>query len=282
MASTYTIEAVTKRLLITGATGFIGTHVAALAQHEEWEIHLDRVDLLVPAESSRLLARIRPTHLIHLAWFVEPSAYWTSPANQQWAEASAHLFREFARQGGERLVGVGTSAEYDWSGDGVLVEGTTPLVPATPYGASKKQLSEEAAAIGVSHAWARLFLVYGPGEPAARFIPKAIRAHLTGGTVPCVDPAARDFIYVGDAAAALLALAGSDVEGPVNVGSGEATSLHEVARRIGADAEMIRVASEPPLVVADTKRLRGEVGFTPRVSLERGLQESVAWWRERT
>jgi len=218
---------------------------------------------------------------VHLAWYVEPAAYWTSPANVEWADAGAHLFRAFARHGGERLVGAGTSAEYDWSGGGVLVEGKTPLAPATLYGVSKKRLADEAASCGVSHAWGRLFLVYGPGEPASRFIPKAIRASLNGGSVPCVDPAARDFIHVDDAASALLALAASDVQGPVNVGSGEATELRDLAQSIGAKPELIHVASEPPLVVADTTRLRHEVGFTPRFSLAQGLAMSIDWWRER-
>ncbi len=270
-----------RRLLITGATGFIGSHLTTLARNGEWEIHVDRVNLLDPEDGERLIERIRPTHLIHLAWFVEPSTYWTSPANARWADASAQLFRAFARHGGQRLVGVGTSAEYDWSGNGVLVEGTTPLAPATLYGASKKRLSEEAATLGISQAWARLFLVYGPGEPVTRFVPKAIHASLTGGTVPCVEPAARDFIYAEDAAAALLALAASDVQGPVNIGSGEPTALRDVAQRIGANVDLIHVASEPPLVVADTKRLRDEVGFAPRFSLAQGLDASIAWWRER-
>lgn len=274
-------RAARRRLLITGATGFIGSHVARLARERGWETHVDRVNLLDAGESEELIQRILPTHLIHLAWFVEPAAYWTSPANAHWADASARLFRTFARFGGERLVGVGTSAEYDWSGSGLLIEGTTPLAPATPYGESKLRLAREAEALGISQAWGRLFLVYGPGEPAMRFVPKAIRAGLSGGTVPCVDPASRDFIYVEDAASALLALAASDVQGPVNIGSGEAIALRDVAERIGAKAELIHVASEPPLIVADTTRLREEVGFTSRFSLAQGLDASIAWWRQR-
>jgi UDP-glucose 4-epimerase len=269
---------VARRLLITGATGFIGSHVAARAGTADWEVFTDRVDLLDPQESDRLIHRLRPTHLIHLAWFVEPVAYWSSPSNTAWVEASAHLFRSFAEAGGQRLIGVGTSAEYDWSGNGPLVEGSTPLKPATLYGASKRRLSEEAAAIGISHAWARLFLVYGPGEPASRFVPKAIRARLDGGTIPCVDPVRRDFTFVEDAASALLAMAGSEVVGPVNVGTGEATLLRYVAQRIGATVDLLPADSEAPVVVADITRLTSEVGFTPAVPLSVGLEQSIAWW----
>lgn len=268
------------RLLITGATGFIGSQVAALARGD---VYTERVNLLDPDESERLIARIRPTHLIHLAWFVEPAIYWTSPANMQWVEASAHLFRAFARHGGERLVGVGTAAEYDMTA-GVLRENETPLTPSTVYGQCKKRLSEETAKIsqesGMSWAWARMFQIYGPGEPASRFVPKAIRAALDGDLLQCADPVVRDFIYVEEAAAALLALLDSMVEGPVNIGSGKGVTLREVAHQIGARCELV-ASSEPPLVVADATRLREEVGFTPRVSMLQGLDLTIEWWRQR-
>ena len=271
----------TRRLLITGASGFIGSHVATLARQDEWEVHAVTsrdADLLDAAAVDRLIASTRPTHLIHLAWFVEPGAYWASPENHRWVEASAHLFRSFAQHGGERLVGAGTSAEYDWSVDGVMNEQTTPLRPATLYGESKKRLSELAAGVVPASAWGRIFMVYGPGEPPVRFIPRMIRALLSGEPAVCTAAdAARDFIYVRDVAAALLALAGSDVTGAVNIGTGVATTLREVVRLLVEQlghGENIRElpGNEPPLVVADITRLREEVGFQPAVDLRRGLE----------
>lgn len=274
------------RLLITGASGFIGSHVAALASQDgDWE-HVRAAarrdaDLLDPAAAARLITATRPTHLIHLAWFVEPVSYWTSPENARWVEASARLFRAFAQHGGQRLVGVGSSAEYDWSGNGVLKEDSTPLRPATPYGESKKRLHELAEATGVSSAWARVFAVYGPGEPDSRFIPRMIRA-LTGDEpgVCTATSAARDFIYVRDVAAALLALAKSDVRGGVNVGTGVATPLGDVVRLLVEQlghGENIRMepGNDPPLVVADITRLRDEVGFVPSIDLARGLELTI-------
>jgi len=276
---------VAKRLLITGATGFIGSQVAALAAEGGWELQTEKFDILSPGETERAIARLRPTHLIHLAWYVEPTHYWTSPANARWADASIHLFRCFARHGGERLVGVGTSAEYDWSGNDPLSESKTALAPATAYGESKKRVGEEAAAIcrdqQISGSWARLFLVYGPGEPASRFVPTAIRAFLENRPVQCADPVARDFLHVRDAARALLTLAATNVKGAVNIGSGTAATLRAVAERIGASVDAYATTSDAPFVVADTTRLREEAGFAPEIPLERGLRETVAWWRER-
>ena len=274
-----------RRLLITGASGFIGAHLAALAaQDGEWDVHAASrrdTDLLDPAAVDRLIAAAKPTHLIHLAWFVEPGAYWTSPENHRWVEASAHLFRTFAEHGGERLIGAGTSAEYDWSVNGAMREDTTPLRPATLYGESKKRLYELAQATGISSAWGRIFMVYGPGEPPTRFIPRMIRALRDGEPAVCTAPdAARDFIYVRDVAAALLAMAKSDVIGAVNIGTGVATTLREVVQLLVAQlghGENIREqpGHEPPLVVADIARLRGEVGFTPSIDLRQGLELTI-------
>jgi nucleoside-diphosphate-sugar epimerase len=275
---------VTRRLLITGASGFIGLHVAALARQDEGDVlAVSRRDgdLLDPAAAERLIASTKPTHLIHLAWFVEPGAYWTSPENHRWVEASAGLFRSFARHGGERLIGVGTSAEYDWSVNGMMHETTTPLRPATLYGESKKRLHELAQEIGVPQAWGRIFMVYGPGEPETRFIPRMIRALADNEPAVCTAAdAARDFIHVRDVAAALLALAKSDVTGAVNIGTGVATKLGEVVHllvELLGHGENIRElpGNEPPLVVADITRLREEVGFQPSIDLRRGLELTI-------
>jgi nucleoside-diphosphate-sugar epimerase len=272
---------VTRRLLITGSSGFIGAHLLSLTQG--WEVHaVSRrdADLLDPAAADRLIAAIQPTHLIHLAWFVEPGAYWTSPENHRWVEASARLFRTFAKHGGQRLIGVGTSAEYDWSVNHPMREDTA-LKPATLYGESKKRLHELAQLTGISTAWGRVFMVYGPGEPPTRFIPRMIRALVDREPAVCTAAAAaRDFIYVRDVAAALLALAASEVTGAVNIGTGIATTLHEVVQSLVAilgHGENIReeTGNEPPLVVADITRLREEVGFQPSIDLRRGLQLTI-------
>lgn len=288
------------RLLVTGSTGFVGTHLVRIARSGEWDLHtVSRAvrpemgggvgahhvaDLLDRESRRQLIAEVRPTHLIHLAWYVEPSLYWTSAENQRWLEASSDLFELFGMHGGKRLVGIGTSAEYEWS-EPVLREESTALRPASVYGEAKRMLGEFAqqssARHGFSAAWARLFMVYGPGEPESRFIPTVIRACESSATVRCED-LVRDLMFIEDAARAVLALAGSSFAGPVNVGSGRGTSLvsvvDAVAREVGraATVELIEGADRAP-VVADVTRLRAIAPDLLPIPLEEGLARTIAW-----
>lgn len=170
-----------KKLLITGANGFIGSHVVPLAVKSGFETHCvsrkppatseagtrwHRADCLNNAQVAAVLEEIRPTHLLHLAWTTEHGVYWHSPENFRWLEAGLSLLRKFRETGGVRAVIAGTCAEYDWD-CGFLSEGATPLRPSTPYGVCKKCLQEAftsyCAETGLSGAWGRLFFLYGPG-----------------------------------------------------------------------------------------------------------------------
>jgi nucleoside-diphosphate-sugar epimerase len=261
-----------KRLLITGAAGFIGSRAVHPATDRGFEVVAatrEDADLLDRAQTERLIDRVRPTHLLHFAWHVAPGDYWTSPLNDAWAGASAYLFETFAGRGGERLMGIGTSAEDD---------------PVTPYGRAKLRAREAAMDVGVPAAWGRLFLVYGPGEPAVRFVPTMIRTLLYGGQASCSPAdARRDFIHVADAAAAAVAILASDLEGAVDIGSGTATPMRDVVsiltRELGHSERITLEAGSAPDVVADVTRLRKNAGFEPRFTLEEGLRDAIEWWR---
>ncbi len=194
------------------------------------------VDLLDPPLVKVLFADVAPTHLLHLAWFVSPGEYWTSAENLRWVSAGFDLIREFADAGGERAVMVGTCAEYEQSG-APLIEGVTPLKPTTLYGAAKAALHLTSAAYlaqrDVGLAWAHLFYLFGPREPAGRLVPSVIRALARGARFECAHPNdVRDFLYIDDVAGALVALLGSEVLGDVNIGSGRSTRVGDLVADI--------------------------------------------------
>ena len=94
-------------------------------------------------------------------------------------------------------------------------------------------------------------------------------------------------MHTSDIAAAFVALLDSEVTGAVNIGSGTGTAIRDVVSLIAAAAgrpELIRFGErasdpdEPPALVADVRRLRDEVGWSPTLSLEQGIREVVEWW----
>jgi nucleoside-diphosphate-sugar epimerase len=237
---------------------------------------------------------VRPTHLLHLAWDVTPGAFWTSPLNWPWVNASLELLTSFAANGGQRAVMVGTGAEYAPT-DGRCVEGETPIAPGTIYGACKGALGillpAFAAGAGLaSIAWARLFSLYGPRERPARLVPSAIQSLLADRPFACTDgQQTRDLLYVEDAAEALTCLLERDVRGPVNVASGQPVTLRALLSTVGAELgreHLLRFgarpapADEPPVLVADVTRLTREVGWTPSTSLADGVRQTIGWWKD--
>lgn len=296
-----------KTALVTGAAGFIGRHCLLPLMARGYDVHAVTVntppngppdvvwhsaDLLDPAQARALVRAVQPSHLLHLAWYVEHGKYWTSPENVRWIQASLELAQAFVAAGGERMVTAGTSAEYDWR-YGWCVENLTPLEPTSLYGASKHALnvalSAYAAQTGLSAAWARVFFAYGPGESQARLVPSVTRALLRRQPAPMSHGRQRrDFLYVTDVGDAFAALVDSAVTGPVNIASGVPVALRSVACAIAdvLDArDLIRFGvlptapDDPPLVAGSPRRLRDEVGWQPRYSLAEGIGETIAWWR---
>jgi len=282
------------RVLVTGASGFIGRRVLPLLEGNGCEVHAvsrATADLLSPADQRALLAAIRPTHILHLAWWTPPGQFWTAMENVTWLQASLDLFRNFAAAGGERWVGVGTCAEYDWSIGGCFRENDT-CRPETLYGAAKAALQLTTAQmgrqLGVETAWARIFYPYGPGEPVQRLVPSVITALLNGLSIPCTSgDQIRDYIYVDDVARALAMLVPSPHTGPINIGSGCGIPVKDLVNTIGdlmGRPDLIELGAiptrefEPSEVTADISVLRS-LGFELKCPLRNGLLESIGYWK---
>ena len=299
-----------KRVLLTGARGFIGSHCLPKLLAGGFEVHAvrtgalpcsngddrltwHRTDLLDRRQIADLIAEVRPSHLLHLAWVVTPGSFWTSPLNWQWVDASLALLRAFAEGGGERVVMVGSCAEYVAS-TGRCSERSTPLGSANLYGASKAALSIMLPAIARQYgldstAWARVFYLYGSGEAPDRLVPEVIRSLLRGQAIACSHGnQVRDFLHVEDVANALVLLLKSPVTGAVNVASGQPTTVRDLLSTIGAEIgreELLQFGArpanpdEPPMLVADIGRLTRELGWSQSIGLQAGVRGAVDWWR---
>ena len=297
-----------KRVILTGATGFIGQHAISELLENNYEVHAlynntktvneknvsyHQIDLLDPSQQELIIRKIKPTHLLHFAWYAIPGTYWTSLENFQWVQASLELVKVFNKYGGERAVFAGTCAEYDWS-YGYCSESITPTHPSTLYGTCKNSLQEMLAYFskqtGLSSAWGRIFYTYGPCEARSRLIPSIISSLLLNQPAHCSHGLQiKDFLYVQDVASAFVAILNSSVEGPINIASGQPVSLQQVVYSIADKLErrdMVRLGTipaldnEPPLLVADVRRLTNEVGWKPEFNLDSGLNQTIQWWED--
>ena len=298
-----------KRVLVTGATGCVGRHVLPGLLAAGWDVHgvttrvgeqaagpvrWHRADLLDATQTAAVVATVRPTHLLHLAWYIAPGKWAMAPDNLRWVRASLELLQAFHAHGGTRVVTAGSCLEYDWL-YGYCHEERTPCRPHTIYGTCKHalQLLTDAHAVshGMSSAWARIFFLYGPYEHPARLVASVIRSVLDGEPAKCSHGLQiRDYLFVQDVADAMVALLDSDVSGPINIGSGQAITLKEIVTRAGTllgRPELIRLGAIPaaptdtPLVVADTSRAAQRLSWHPQVGLDEGLQRTIDWWRTR-
>jgi nucleoside-diphosphate-sugar epimerase len=300
-----------RRVLLTGASGFLGwpTLAALLRGGNEVHavttrtsppqldgVHWHMVDLLAGAGVEELVCELRPESLVHLAWYVEHGRFWEAPENLLWVERSLSLVRLFAESGGRRALLLGSCAEYDWSrAQRPLREADSPIGPTTLYGVAKDALRRVCCAYaereGFELAWGRLFFLYGPREAPGRLVSSVIGSLLAGEAVATTAGAQRrDFLHVHDAADAIVGLLESAVTGPVNIASGDASTVAEVVEQIAVATgrgDLIERAgrperpNEPGLLVADVARLREEVGFRPAIDLVDGIADTVSWWRER-
>jgi len=292
-----------KRVLVTGASGFIGHHCLEPLLSAGYKVHAadisipleagmpcewHRVDLFSESQVTHLLANVRPTHLLHFAWYAEPGKYWTSLENFHWVRASLNLFEQFYNHGGKRLVAAGTCAEYDWN-YGYCSESITPLSPSTTYGICKHSLRIMLDAFsleaGLSSAWGRIFFLYGPHEHPGRLVASVIHALLAGRPALCSHGnQIRDFLHVADVASAFVALLESDVRGAINIASGKPVAIKDlvfqIARQIGRE-DLLHLGAipvkenDPPVLIADIRRLSVEVGWRPTYGIDEGIINTI-------
>ncbi len=269
-------------VLVTGASGFVGRHVVATLRargHDVLAPDRHTLDLFNGSAVRRWMERARPSGLIHLAWCTDPADYRHSPLNQSWLDVSTLLHGLFCANGGVRAVFAGSCAEYDWSA-GVCSEDTPCVSPGDAYTRAKIALGQQV--LGTPNTvWARLFFLLGPGESGGRLVP-SLAAALARGERGEIGPGhlRRDFLDVRDASRALVDLFECEFEGTVNVGSGAALAVADVAlavgRLLGATervgiGERAAPVDATPLVLADIRRLVAATGFAPRYTLDETL-----------
>lgn len=299
-----------RRVLITGATGFIGARVVRQVVERGWEpiallppddqggtldgcdVHVIRGTLADIDGWDAEAARLAPDACLHLAWTTAPGVYLDTPDNLNWLSWSGQLLSRLPKWGVRRVVVAGTCAEYD-SDYGYLRE-TSPTRPLTLYAASKLSLrlvaEQLAARSGLQFSWARIFHLYGPGEHPRRLVASCIRTLLAGERFEATEGRQiRDFLHVDDVASGLLAVLDADGQGDVNVCSGEPVAVRQLLESVGhvvGRSDLLALGArpaagwDPPFLCGDNGRLR-TYGWRPKFSLTTGIADAVEWWRSR-
>ena len=297
------------KVFVTGGTGFIGQYCLTQLHEKGYEVHAvssvprastsavrwHHASLLDMAKSRALVRLVKPSHLLHLAWYTKHGKYWNARENLDWVQSSLALIQEFTEVGGERLVCAGTCAEYDWA-HGICFEDKTPLAPATPYGTYKHALglilNTWCQQTGLSSAWGRVFSIYGPAEHPQRLVASVIRALSRGEAATCANPSLiRDYLHAQDVASAFVQLLDSGLEGAVNVGSGDAVTLHDLVEKIAEkldgrmlinfEASKSISSGQPELLLPDVSRLVS-TGWKRMFDLDSGLDDTIDWWKSQT
>jgi nucleoside-diphosphate-sugar epimerase len=282
------------RLVVTGGTGFVGTHLiqqALASGHEVLSLsrraspsapRLHAIAAPIQSPPWERIAEFQPDALIHTAWEATPGIYLESPDNLHWVHWSETLIEGAIQRGIRRFVLLGTCIEYPITGH-ALAETLTPA-PVSLYARCKDELHQRLtrrwAGSDITLLWARLFYPYGPGEHPSRLCSSLIRRLRAGERVILKTPhSVKDYIHIDDVSRALLTLASLGSSQVVNIGTGTGTSVLDLAQRIAGlldRCDLIGCEKPPapdPLhhVVADATRLRS-LGWSPQVELEDGLQ----------
>jgi nucleoside-diphosphate-sugar epimerase len=262
----------TRRVLLTGATGFVGRQIlralAASGATIRTVVRRGRTGALPVAggamegiiETPDLFAERADwwaracegiDTIIHAAWYAEPGRYLQSPKNMECLSGTLELAKGAAAAGVRRIVGIGSCAEYDMSVGTLTID--APLRPTTPYAAAKAAaflaLSGLLPVHGVELAWCRLFYLYGEGEDARRLVPY-LRARLAAGEIAELTSGAqvRDYLDVRDAGRMIVERALSDRQGAINICSGVPTTVRELAERIADEygrRDLLRFGARP-------------------------------------
>jgi nucleoside-diphosphate-sugar epimerase len=300
------------KVLITGASGFVGSHVARLLVAEGCEVYalvressnrwrirdilpsmyLRQSDLVAFENVNTYLQEIKPELCIHLAWYAVPGKYLNSQENLDSIQASLNLFSQLAELGCKRFVGIGTCFEYDLS-LGYLSESSLTK-PITLYAATKVALStilqQFAQITEMEVAWIRLFYQYGPMEDERRLIPGIISSLLRDEVVKTTKgEQIRDFLHIEDVASAIWAVAKSNVSGVVNVGSGQPVTVGQIALELGnllGKPDLIHLGAlpyrpnDPMFICANNELLRKQTDWMPKYNLTTGLKNTIEWYKD--
>ncbi|MCF6522667.1 NAD-dependent epimerase/dehydratase family protein [Streptomyces sp. JJ36] len=303
--------------VVTGGAGFLGSHLCTALLTEGTAVtcvddfctgspenvaHLTGRPgfRLLEADVSRPFDVERPADLVlHFASPASPADYLRLPLHtMETGSSGTRNALALARRYGARFLLASTSEAYGDPQQHPQSEqywgNVNPVGPRSVYDEAKRfgeaLTTAEAGAHGTDTGIVRLFNTYGPRMRGydGRAVPTFVRQALAGEplTVTGDGRQTRSLCYVDDTVRGVLAMAASDLLGPVNIGNPDEISMHDLARRVIALADSRsevsfteRPTDDPAVRCPDITLARGKLQWQPEVPVDEGLSRTIAWHR---
>ncbi len=302
-----------KKVIITGAGGFIGRSLTERLLREKIEIYgidietaqeriLDAPDVTPLSfdvgekkQLTAILKVVKPDVFYHLAW-AGVSTDVKNEIDLQWSNIplAMTVLESCAAAGCKHIVIPGSASEYAYCGQ--TIDGRNTIAPGDAYAASKAAAQVlcqwYANQHGLNLNWLLIGSIYGPGRNDSNILTYTIRS-LLRGEEPKYSKLEQlwDYIYIDDLIEALYLIG---LRGKPNsvypIGSGQARPLAEYIQKIqlkiapnaalGIGALPYKLGNKPDNSVLDITNLKNDTGFEPRVSFEDGIEQTIAYFRE--
>lgn len=300
-----------KRLLVIGGTGFVGSHLCRVAGESGYSItslslnpagrpihgvQYRNADLGDAGAVKGALGDGRFEYVVNCGGYIDHRLFRDGGRAliQRHFDGLQNVIECLDRGCLIRFVQLGSSDEYG-SARAPQREDMREA-PIAPYSLAKVAASHFLQMLWRTEKFPavtlRLFLTYGPGQDARRFIPQLVRGCLAGGRFPVSGGAQlRDFCYVGDVTQGILRAfdVGAACGEVINLASGAPVTIRAVIEQVRAligrgEPEFGRIPYRPgenKELYADISRAKSILGWSPRTDLATGLRRTVEFYEEK-
>tara|TARA_B100001142_G_scaffold130483_2_gene132115 strand:- start:230 stop:1093 length:864 start_codon:yes stop_codon:yes gene_type:complete len=284
-----------KKLLITGSTGFIGKSLINLFLTKKYKIfaltrkniknkniNYIKSDLFDHTKIKKIIKKIKPNYLIHLAWEANPKKFHQSGTNFKWLHSSLNLYYNFCKYGGRRALLIGSCAEYNFNKK-ILKEDFIKKTDHTRYSLCKETFLDHAYKISKKFntqlIWARLFWIYGINQKRGRLIPDLIYSAKKSKKIIVKNPSSIvNLLNVKDVCIALYKIFESNITGIVNIADKKNIKVIDIVNKCKnifknykLNYKINKIQYSKPYSV-EIKKLN-LIRFNRLYSLEKGLKE---------